>query len=413
MATTAKFWAHQFVDSSGSPYAGVKVYHYVSGTSTDKDAWVDSGKSATANQPVQGDSRGVVWFYGDGNYRLKVTTSDDILLYDFQDVDVLGRTTGTASRIPYFATDGTLTESANLTYNETLKRLGIGTATNLTERIVMPTNSYLGAERSTASLGEGARKLIGFDSNDRVALDPDGQGIVLNPLSINSLLYIDSSGILRTLTLVNGQVIIGSTGAAPVIAEISAGSGITITKSAGGISIAATGASVLNRTATSLTIGNTITETSLYNFTVTQNILSTNKMLKIVIFGSYLNDSAGTRTIILRIKYGATTLYQDTSNTLGNSANRRAFFFIIYLANQGATNSQVLGGKLDISDDVAATTGLGDIGASASGDVFTTPIYGSATEDSTADKTFDVTVVHSVANANLEIVRQYASATLL
>jgi hypothetical protein len=42
--------------------------------------------------------------------------------------------------------------------------------------------------------------------------------------------------------LTNGQIIIGSTGAKPVAAALTAGSNVTITNSAGGISIAATGA---------------------------------------------------------------------------------------------------------------------------------------------------------------------------
>ena len=411
MATIAKFWMQQFVDDTGLPYAGVKVYHYISGTSTDKDVWVDSGKSATAQQPVQGDSRGVVSFYGDGNYRLVVTDNNGILLYDFQDVDILGRTIGTAGRVPYFAADGTLTEDDDFTYNETTHRFGFGTHTNLTERLVMPTNSFLGAERSVASSGEGARKLIGLNPSDHIAIDPDGQGIDLTPLPINSLLYLDSSGLLKTLNLTDGQIVIGAAGIAPIISEIVAGSGITVTKSAGGISIAATGASIIDRTATLLTIASTTTETSLYSFTIAQNVLSTNKMIMINLIGDRLDNAGSNTATVIKIKYGATTLWADTIPNIGNTATRHPVLFTILLGNKGATNSQILGGHLFMGD-TGATTGLG-LFAFTAGNVALTSIFGSATEDSTTDKVFDITAQHTQSSASDEIRRHYASATLL
>ncbi len=59
-------------------------------------------------------------------------------------------------------------------------------------------------------------------------------------LTANSFLYSGTAGLLTTTSApTNGQVLIGSTGAAPVAATLTAGTGISITNSAGGISIAA------------------------------------------------------------------------------------------------------------------------------------------------------------------------------
>ena len=259
MATTAKFWMHQFIDDTGQPYAGVKVYHYVSGTSTDKDAWVDAGKTSTANQPVQGDSRGVVSFYGDGVYRLRVTDNDGIQLYDWQDVDIIGRTTGIATRIPFFDANGNLTSDDDLTWDTINRRIAAGTHSNITERIVLPTNSFLGAERSVASAGEGAQKIIGLNASDHVALDPGGLGIDLNPLVSKSLLYIDGNGILRVFPLTNGQIPIGSTGAIPVAAQLAGTNGITITNGAGTISIGVTTTTATAIQAADQTVNNSAT----------------------------------------------------------------------------------------------------------------------------------------------------------
>lgn len=410
MASIAKFWAHQFVDANGNAFAGVKVFHYVSGTSTDKDAWVDSGKSATAQQPVRGDSRGVVWFYGDGNYRLLVTTNDGIALYDWQDVDVLGRTTGTATRIPYFATGGALTEDDDLTWNETLKRLGVGTSTNLTERIVMPANSYLGAERSTASSGEGARKIIGLNASDQVTIDPDGQGIYLPNLPSSSIAYVDGSGLFKTLTLPSGYFIIGASGGVPVAAPITAGTGITVTNAPGGVTIGATGVTVYNRTATSLTINTSTTETSLYSFTIAASDLGTTKAMRVLIGGDYLNFRGGTSTLQIKILLGSTTIFDHTTGTFSNTANRRAFTMAFDLVNQNDSSKQFLYGKISFSGSNSATTGEGDLNTV---DTVSSTIYGTALEVSTVGLLLDVHITHSNSHAQTEIKRAYANAILL
>lgn len=82
----AQFWTQQFLDVDGNPYGGVRVFHYAVGTTTDKDIWVDAGKSTVAPQPVGGDSFGRVWFYADGEYRLRVESNEGVLLYDWDHV---------------------------------------------------------------------------------------------------------------------------------------------------------------------------------------------------------------------------------------------------------------------------------------------------------------------------------------
>jgi hypothetical protein len=62
----------------------------------------------------------------------------------------------------------------------------------------------------------------------------------LSSQSANAVLTTDGSKNVASTTLTNGQLLIGSTGAAPVAAALTAGSGITITNGAGSISIAAT-----------------------------------------------------------------------------------------------------------------------------------------------------------------------------
>ena len=91
-------------------------------------------------------------------------------------------------------------------------------------------------------------------------------------------------------------------------------------------------------------------------------------------------------------------------------AARRALTVDLLLANRGATNSQALGGRIDLSA-LPATTGLGDFAAASAvvGAVFS----GTAAEDSTVAKALAVTVQHSAANANLSVRRLYAVLELV
>lgn len=62
-------------------------------------------------------------------------------------------------------------------------------------------------------------------------------------LNNSRIMVSDGGAIVETAALTDGQVLIGSTGANPVVANITAGTGISITNGAGSVTIAAVGAS--------------------------------------------------------------------------------------------------------------------------------------------------------------------------
>jgi len=84
----ALFWSAQFLDADGNVVDGVKVQHFSAGTTTKKDVFIDQGTTTVDTQPSIGDSRGRVWFYGNGTYHLKVEDKNGILLYDFDNVEI-------------------------------------------------------------------------------------------------------------------------------------------------------------------------------------------------------------------------------------------------------------------------------------------------------------------------------------
>ncbi len=62
--------------SSGS-FTTVKIYHYIVGTTSLKDVYLDREKTQTAAQPVASDANGIVSFYADGIYKFRIDVSTD------------------------------------------------------------------------------------------------------------------------------------------------------------------------------------------------------------------------------------------------------------------------------------------------------------------------------------------------
>lgn len=188
--------------------------------------------------------------------------------------------------------------------------------------------------------------------------------------------------------------------------EITVGANLTMT----GTTLAATASGGALNTVGQFDLVNSAAETSVYSFSVTANTLATTRALRLTLFGDYLNNSGAGRTFTLRIKYGATTLYDDTTGSLTASAVRRAQQFVIHLGNTGTTNAQFLSWDWLLSNVAATTAGLGDLATAVFGN---NQGGGSAAEDSTTTLTFNVTIQHSVADANLSWRRQCGTLELL
>ncbi len=69
---------------------------------------------------------------------------------------------------------------------------------------------------------------------------------IVMPVMSRGVVTADASGTLASQALTNGQVLIGSTGAQPVAATLTAGAGISVTNGAGTVTIAASGSPAAN-----------------------------------------------------------------------------------------------------------------------------------------------------------------------
>ena len=175
-----------------------------------------------------------------------------------------------------------------------------------------------------------------------------------------------------------------------LFSKLAAGDGITLTVLSPGadedVQISAAG--VLDDLATDTTethIASSVTETSVFSYTVPGGTLSTNRLLELRLALRYYNTADGA-ALTIRVKYGATTILtlSDTNPTV---TVPKYGFLEVMLWGDGATNAQEALGVFYLSPNGLPPEIFGsDEGTSA--------------EDSTADKTLDVTIQLGSNNAN-------------
>lgn len=208
--------------------------------------------------------------------------------------------------------------------------------------------------------------------------------------SVNS----DGAGYFSSITQVSG------TGGNVILSRNTLQSGTTIYVASGTVTgglmvdSIARAAGEIHRDAADLASNNETAERSVYSFSVPGGTLSSNRTIRVVMMGSYTNNSGANRTIRLRFKYGATTICDKTSANIATSGTTGDFFAEFILMAAGATNAQRAVQSLQI-DRAGAIVG---------------PIidYGTATVDSTAAQTLDITVLHSGLTANFTKTAAYA-----
>ena len=168
-----------------------------------------------------------------------------------------------------------------------------------------------------------------------------------------------------------------------------------------------TAPSILAVTVIELDVVNTLAETDFLSYTVPANTLGTTHGLRVRITADYLNNSAATRTLTIKIKYGSTTLWEDTTKALGTTASRYPLFIEFVLFPKNATNSQGVAGLIMLGTAAGATTGIGDVATDEISAL--APIVGAnASEDSTTALDLKVTVTHSTNNSNLSVRKLYS-----
>jgi hypothetical protein len=146
------------------------------------------------------------------------------------------------------------------------------------------------------------------------------------------------------------------------------------------------------------TISNTTTETSLVSYSVSG--ASAGNIYRVKAGGSYLNNTGTNRTITMRAKLGSTTVVSGTSGNLTTNASERAWTWWLDLYVE-STSAQVMSSVFTLGGPGLSSTILtANIIASTNG-------IGTATEDLTSAKTWDLTGQLSVASTNNTMTLYY------
>ena len=223
-----------------------------------------------------------------------------------------------------------------------------------------------------------------------------------------------SSSTLNASALGNRNVFDFRTGAALIGGEILAGLNLFVDDGTQWILMtpaqSVTLIQIIDRDLTENDIVNTAAETTLYTFTIPAATLGTTGILRVSIKGDYFNNSGSSRTLQLKVKYGSTTLWDETSGVIGVNANRRAFTFDFLLAAINSTSAQLANGIFALSTGGAANTGIGAMAGFSTVDV---AFQGTSAEDSTGALALDVTVTHPVADASLSMRAKIMAIELL
>lgn len=180
------------------------------------------------------------------------------------------------------------------------------------------TINILGIQSTTSQFGvvklaTSAQAIAGTDTAN--AVTSAALGAKLGVQTANGIPYGNgtSSAIGWTSALTNGQLLIGSTGLAPVAAGLTAGSGISIATGAGSITISASGTS-------------TLTYTAVNNAMSPYTVVASDEYLGVTTTGGAVtirlpNAPSTGRTFIIKDTAGTSLANNVTVTTVGGAVN--------------------------------------------------------------------------------------------
>jgi hypothetical protein len=116
--------------------------------------------------------------------------------------------------------------------------------------------------------------------------------------------------------------------------------------------------------------------------------------IRVTLIGDYKNSTGGAHTFTVRFKLGGTTVVTASVGGIASDAARYSASYEALIANQGATDSQMVTVNYPSFSGAAQTSWL-------------QRVPGTAAVDTTAQQTLTVSVQHDAADANLDFRRAY------
>ena len=159
-----------------------------------------------------------------------------------------------------------------------------------------------------------------------------------------------------------------------------------------------------------VTLASSTSETDLISWAVLGGLLGTNRSLRLTLHGDTINNSGSNTTLAIKVSFGGTILWLDTSGTIAASANRRPFKLEVMISNINSASVQYATGYWLHGTAGGATNGLGDLSAAGQRE---TVFSGSATINTASDATVLVRATHGNSASTIDIRVQHAILELL
>lgn len=299
-----------------------------------------------------------------------------------------GLGSGTSGGVLGYTASGTLASSGALTASALVLGGGAGATPTVLGSLGTTVTVLHGNAAGAPTFGAVA---TGDISNDAVT------NSLLANMAANSIKGNNTGGVADPLDLTATQataLLNVFTSTLKGLAPLSGGGTANFLRADGTWAAAGGGVQVLDRVASRTQVTNTTTETTVYSFSVVGGTLSTNKALRLNAVIWYSGTAGGTSTFTVRVKYGATTIF-EASVSQAQDVNNRGTSFGVFLAARGATNTQSAQGFLNMG----APNTVEGVAAAAAAALLAS--HNNIAEDSTLAKTLAVTMQHSVANASI------------
>lgn len=408
----------------GSPSSGALIYTYAAGSSTPIVTYTDALGLFPNENPVEADASGryVIYLNPGTGYKYVITAADGTPLWEQDnilgvpstsaiDIDIVAGEALTAGQ-PAYLSDGSGGKMAGLwyrgdnanPYSSTTPEVGMVTANiaNGGSGTIRTNGRFVGL----SGLVTGAYYYIGTvgtltgtpPTNLRVTGQADSSTSLIMGAPVNVIVPYNFGGTGLSAVPANGQIPIGN-GAGYALNTLTAGNGLTITNTAGVITISPS-VTLLDRSTTEQAVTNSTTPTSIYAFSVVGGILSTNRTLRLTITGRYTNTSGGNSTAAFTGTYGGTTFIANTAFRNFSTATTGGIKLTILINANGAANSQRVQSSLEHITD-ATLPGNTVFGASTT----LTSVQNGMAEDSTAAKTLTILWTHGTADLLITYTR--------
>lgn len=183
------------------------------------------------------------------------------------------------------------------------------------------------------------------------------------------------------------------------------------------------GSVVMDRANGTIDVNNGTSYTDIYSFSVPAGIMSTNRMLRLTVYGDFLNNTGASALCTPEVRFGGSAVWKGSTAgyAIATSAGRRPWSLVAYIGNTTAA-SQVTGGYFALGTATAGVTGIGTHPAAAwvagtlaaDGGAVTPLASGAASTVNTANAaTIAAGVTLSVASTQLSFRKFYATLELL